>query len=167
MFRLKKPARPVVHATESCLNGENRAPFCITICAVSGSGGMEIYMINVFISHNCKDKPMARKIAKELSKYGIKPWIDESEIKLGDSLIEKIRAGLDRMDFLIALVSKDSVQSEWVKKELDIAMNSEIEGRKVIIVPILAGKCDLPGFLNMWGRFFCVTSYPSVQGLHR
>lgn len=105
-------------------------------------------MINVFISHNYKDKPMARKIAKELSKYGIKPWIDESEIKLGDSLIDKIRDGLDRMDFLVALISENSVHSEWVKKELDIAMNREIEGRKVIAVPVLAGKCDLPGFLK-------------------
>ncbi len=105
-------------------------------------------MINVFISHNYKDKPLARKIAKELNKYGIKVWIDESEIKLGDSLIEKIRDGLDHMDFLIALISDNSVNSEWVKKELDIAMNNEIEGKRVIAIPILAGKCELPGFLK-------------------
>lgn len=105
-------------------------------------------MINVFISHNYKDKPMARKIAKELDKYGIKVWIDESEIRLGDSLIEKIRDGLDHMDFLIALISENSVRSEWVKKELDIAMNKEIDGKKVIAIPILVGKCELPGFLK-------------------
>lgn len=105
-------------------------------------------MINVFISHNYKDKPMARKIAKELDKYGIKVWIDESEIRLGDSLIEKIRDGLDHMDFLIALISENSVHSEWVKKELDIAMNKEIDGKKVIAIPILVGKCELPGFLK-------------------
>lgn len=105
-------------------------------------------MINVFISHNYKDKPMARKIAKELNKYGIKTWIDESEIKLGDSLIEKIRDGLDHMDFLIALISGNSVESEWVKKELDIVMNSEIEEKRVIAIPILVGKCELPGFLK-------------------
>lgn len=105
-------------------------------------------MLNVFISHNYKDKPMARKIAKELNRYGIKVWIDEAEIKLGDSLIEKIREGLDRMDFLIALISENSVQSEWVKRELDIAMNNEIEGKKVVSLPILVGKCELPGFLK-------------------
>ncbi|MBE6088431.1 MAG: toll/interleukin-1 receptor domain-containing protein [Clostridium beijerinckii] len=105
-------------------------------------------MLNVFISHNYKDKPLARKISNEFTKYGIKPWIDESEIKLGESLIEKIRDGLDNMDYLVALISQNSVQSEWVKKELDIAMNSEIEGKRVITIPILAGKCDLPGFLK-------------------
>lgn len=115
-------------------------------------------MINVFISHNYKDKPMARKIAKELNKYGIKPWIDESEIKLGDSLIEKIRDGLDHMDYLIALISGNSVESEWVKKELDIAMNSEIEGKRVITIPILVGKCVLPGFLK--GKLYADMSTP-------
>ncbi len=105
-------------------------------------------MLNVFISHNYKDKPMARKIAKELNRYGIKAWIDESEIKLGDSLIEKIRDGLDHMDFLVALISDNSIHSEWVKKELDIAMNSEIEGKRVVTIPILVGKCELPGFLK-------------------
>ena len=105
-------------------------------------------MINVFISHNYKDKPMARRLADLLTNYGIKAWIDESEIKIGDSLIEKIRSGLDYMDYLVVLISKNSVESEWVKKELDIAMNREIEGKRVVTVPILAGKCELPGFLK-------------------
>ena len=95
-------------------------------------------MINVFISHNYKDKPMARRLADLLTNYGIKAWIDESEIKIGDSLIEKIRSGLDYMDYLVVLISKNSVESEWVKKELDIAMNREIEGKRVVTVPILA-----------------------------
>lgn len=105
-------------------------------------------MISVFISHNYMDKPLARKISNTLNCYGIKTWIDESEIKVGDSLIEKIRKGIDNVDYLIALISKYSVESEWVLKELDIAMNKEIEGKKVIVLPILAGKCELPGFLK-------------------
>lgn len=105
-------------------------------------------MISVFISHNYMDKPLARKISKSLNHYGIKTWIDESEIKIGDSLIAKIRAGIDKVDFIIALISKNSVESEWVTKELDIAINKEIEGKKVVVLPILAGKCELPGFLK-------------------
>lgn len=105
-------------------------------------------MISVFISHNYMDKPLARKISNTLKYYGIETWIDESEIKLGDSLIDKIRKGIDRVDYLIALISESSVESEWVLKELDIAMNKEIEGKKVMVLPVLAGKCDLPGFLK-------------------
>lgn len=105
-------------------------------------------MFSVFISHNYMDKPLARKISAALNNYGIETWIDESEIKIGDSLIAKIRAGIDNVDYIIALISKYSVESEWVLKELDIAMNKEIEGKKVVVLPILAGKCELPGFLK-------------------
>lgn len=105
-------------------------------------------MISVFISHNYMDKPLARKISNTLNYYGIQTWIDESEIKIGDSLIAKIRTGIDNVDYLIALISKYSVESEWVLKELDIAMNKEIDGKKVVVLPILAGKCVLPGFLQ-------------------
>lgn len=105
-------------------------------------------MISVFISHNYMDKPLARKISNTLNYYGVQTWIDESEIKVGDSLIAKIRTGIDNVDYIIALISKYSVESEWVLKELDIAMNKEIEGKRVVVLPILAGKCDLPGFLQ-------------------
>lgn len=105
-------------------------------------------MINVFISHSHKDKVVARTLARKLNQYGIYTWIDEAEIKIGDSLIEKIRDGLDKVDYLIALISADSVESEWVKKELDIAMNREIESKRVVVIPILTGKCEIPGFLK-------------------
>ena len=105
-------------------------------------------MINVFISHSHKDKMVARTLARKLNQYGIYTWIDEAEIKIGDSLIEKISDGLDKVDYLIALISADSVKSEWVKKELDIAMNREIESKRVVVIPILTGKCEIPVFLK-------------------
>ena len=91
-------------------------------------------MINVFISHNSKDKPVARQIAKVLIHHGIKPWIDEAEINVGDSLTEKIRDGLDNVDYVLALISKNSVDSEWVKREIDVASNKEIKGKKIVVL---------------------------------
>jgi len=105
-------------------------------------------MGSVFISHSWSDKPLARRIAETLRNFAIPVWLDEAEIKLGDSLIEKIRAGIDSVDYVLALLSKEAVASEWVKRELDIAMNQEIEGKKVKVLPILAGPCTLPGFLK-------------------
>jgi hypothetical protein len=103
---------------------------------------------HVFISHNWNDKPIARKLATDLSAKGIGVWVDEAEIKLGDSLITKIRDGIDKVDYVFVLLSKHSIDSEWVKKEVEIAMNQEIEGKKVKVVPILLHDVDLPGFLK-------------------
>lgn len=47
--------------------------------------GINDLMKSAFISHNSKDKPFVRQLAGHLSKYGISCWIDESEIKFGES----------------------------------------------------------------------------------
>ncbi len=105
-------------------------------------------MKSVFISHSWHDKALARRIAETVQAFGGRVWLDEAEIKIGDSLVEKIRQGIDNVDYVIALLSNKSVSSEWVKKELDVAMNQEIAGRRVKVLPILATRCELPGFLQ-------------------
>ncbi len=104
-------------------------------------------MSSIFLSHNYADKPFARRLAKDLERLDIEVWLDEAEIKIGDSLIEKIREGIDQMEYLGVILTKNSIDSEWVKKEIDIAMNQEIAGKKVKILPILLENCELPGFL--------------------
>jgi|WetSurMetagenome_2_1015567.scaffolds.fasta_scaffold701830_2 hypothetical protein len=47
---------------------------------------------------------------------------------------------------MLQLLSSESVESEWVKKEVDKAMNQEIEGRRAKVLPLLYKSCDLPGF---------------------
>jgi hypothetical protein len=105
-------------------------------------------MSYVFLSHSHKDKKIARRIAVSLRHAGHIVWIDEAEILVGDSLIEKIRDGLDKVDYVVALLSKTSTRSEWVKKELDIAMSKEIGAKRVVVLPALLHNVGLPGFLE-------------------
>jgi len=103
---------------------------------------------SIFLSHNAKDKPFVRRLAFDLTRYQIPVWIDEAEIQLGDSLVEKIRTGIDGMDYLGVVLSPDSVKSPWVQREIDVAMNQEIDGRRIKVLPLLYRECDLPGFLK-------------------
>jgi len=73
---------------------------------------------NVFLSHSHSDKPFARRLAKELEAAGHGVWIDEAEIDIGDSLIEKIRNGIDQVDYVAAILSRASIDSAWVTREL-------------------------------------------------
>jgi len=104
-------------------------------------------MISVFLSHSSKDKFFARKLAETLSSYGMQVWIDEAELKIGDSLVSKISAAIDKADFVAAILSHNSVRSKWVTKELQLAMTQEIEGRRVKVLPILIERCEVPEFL--------------------
>lgn len=107
---------------------------------------------SVFLSHTSTDKSFVRKLAYDLEAHGIKYWLDEAEIRVGESLIEKIRQGLDDVDYVAAILSPSSIASPWVQRELDVAMNQEISGRQVKVLPIMYQNCELPGFLL--GKFY-------------
>jgi len=94
------------------------------------------------------DKPFVRKLAHRLTEKGIICWIDEAELNIGDSLIEKISEGIEKMRFVAAIISNNSVKSNWVQKELSLAMSKEIKGRKVVVLPLLLNDCQLPSFLK-------------------
>jgi len=51
-------------------------------------------MSSVFLSHNSKDKKWVRKLAERLTSDDVVVWIDEAELNIGDSLIEKISVGI-------------------------------------------------------------------------
>lgn len=104
-------------------------------------------MTSIFLSHNSRDKPFVRRLASDLDAHGIRCWVDEAEIKVGDSLIEKIRQGIDSMNFVGVVLSPNSINSRWVQKEIDVAMNQEILGRTVKVLPLMYRTCELPGFL--------------------
>jgi hypothetical protein len=102
---------------------------------------------SVFLSHNFADKPFVRRLATDLENQGISYWLDEAEIKVGESLIEKIRNGIDNVDYVAVVLSPNSIASPWVEREVDVAMNQEIMGRRMKVLPLMYQKCDLPGFL--------------------
>ena len=124
-------------------------------------------MSSIFLSHNSQDKPFVRKLAKDLRSQGFYVWVDEAEIKLGDSLIEKIRDGLDRVEYVGVVLSNNSINSQWVKKEIDIAMNKEIENKKVTVLPLMLEKVDLPYFLKgkLYADFTSEEKYARLKQL--
>src|ERR1044071_3276936 len=101
-------------------------------------------MPKVFISHSSRDKALAVRLAGDLTKAGVDIWYDQWEIKVGDSIIDKINNGLRVSDYLLIILSKASANSQWVKEELSAAKTIEIDKRGVFILPALAESCDIP-----------------------
>lgn len=112
-------------------------------------------MSSVFLSHSSKDKAFAKRLARDLKAHALRVWVDEAEMLVGDSLIGKLEEGIREMEYLGVLLSPDSVRSEWVQREVEIALNQEIKGKKVKVLPILYRDCDVPGFLigRVWADF--------------
>jgi hypothetical protein len=101
-----------------------------------------------FISHNHRDNEVAERIAEELVKAGAEVWVDDWEMHPGDSLIAKISEAIVDSYYLVALLSKDSVQSSWVNKELEIALTRQISDKSIKVIPCLIDDCVIPPFLQ-------------------
>jgi hypothetical protein len=101
-----------------------------------------------FVSYSHRDKDIARDLAERLRVNGVKAWFDGWEIRPGDSLIEEIfENGLKSAKLFVILLSNASVQSRWVRHELDVAVVKRIE-ETTRIVPVLVEQCQVPEALR-------------------
>jgi hypothetical protein len=90
-----------------------------------------------FICHSSKDHAFVNKLAKRLKKEGVDVWIDDWEIKVGDSIMEKINEGLENSSFFVIVLSKNSRNSDWVHRELNATLMRQIVKKDVKILPLL------------------------------
>lgn len=93
---------------------------------------------DVFISHATEDKELvAVPLAKELSKYPIKVWIDNQELKIGDSLLEKINEGITKSRYGVVILSPNFFAKKWTKRELKMLfMRDDEDDDGVVILPV-------------------------------
>jgi hypothetical protein len=94
---------------------------------------------------------------------GVDAWVDLWEMLPGDNLVEKIfEEGLGGADTVIAVVSRHSLKSRWVKEELSTAKVLQVEGRCRLIPVIIDDVEDrLPVMLKsaLWQRIGNLNNY--------
>jgi hypothetical protein len=84
----------------------------------------------IFLSHNKKDKDFIKKLANSLRTGRINVWYDDWEIPPGASLRAKIfEEGIPGCDLFFVYLTENSINSKWVKQELDAAFVTELEGK--------------------------------------
>ena len=72
---------------------------------------------------------------------------DQVVLHIGDSLIEKLSHEIAAGDFLLAIVSPDSVASTWCQRELALAATQGINERRVKVLPIKFRGAEMPPML--------------------
>jgi len=99
----------------------------------------------VFISYANQDKEKALNLAETLKANGFEIWIDEYNLRLGDSISEKILEGIKHSSYFLLIITEEFLNSNWVEKELNLMIGSikEFPNRKII--PLLYDKdIELP-----------------------
>lgn len=93
--------------------------------------------VKVFICHSSQDHGFVFLLAKKMKDHHIDVWIDDWKIQVGDSIAAKINSGLGTSSFFVPVLSKNSLQSEWVQRELDAALMLQMTHKGMKILPVL------------------------------
>jgi hypothetical protein len=90
-------------------------------------------MINgCFISYSWKDAKFVDKLRDRLVKEGVNVWLDRHDMVAG-TIQDQVWRAIQVHHVALLVLSKDSVESDWVENELDMARAKEkAEGRAVL-----------------------------------
>lgn len=125
-----------VFITPLCTDGNKGAEH------VQGFNRWDI-MDKIFISYSRKDMDFVRKLAGDLEQAGYDVWWDITDLSGGDDWVRVIPEAIKSSQYVIVVLTPDSIESDWVRKEYTQALSL----RKKII-PIMLVQCNVPFALN-------------------
>jgi hypothetical protein len=109
--------------------------------------------LTIFLCHGSEDKSYVRDMYRRLSKYGIRPWLDEEDLLPGQDWDREIRKAVKASDVILVCLSRNSVQkSGYVQKELVFALDAADEKPEgtIYLIPLRLEECVMPDRLSRW-----------------
>jgi serine/threonine protein kinase len=92
---------------------------------------------SVFICHSHLDKErFVREFGRLLDRRGLKVWLDEWSLKTGEPFWERIGTAIQSSDFIIVVLSQNSLRSQGVLEELRTAQIFDLDRVKVLPIRI-------------------------------
>jgi hypothetical protein len=101
----------------------------------------------VFLSYASADKEIAHKIVKELRERNVNIGFDADELQPGDSIAKALEKTISASDYLVVLLSPNSINSGWLQKELGDTFAKDLTSRDITLLPVIVADCELPKFL--------------------
>ncbi len=100
-------------------------------------------MYDVFISHASEDKvSIVRPIYEACEELGISAFLDEEQIEWGDSLTEVLNHALGKSKYFLAVLSDNSIDKKWPRREINTALARQIEGNQKFL-PLLVDNPNM------------------------
>jgi hypothetical protein len=94
-----------------------------------------LFIGGVFISYSQDDSRFVLKLYERLKNQQARVWLDRHDMTAGP-----LQKQLDRVirlnDVVVVVLSKASVQSDWVENELDMARKKEKEEKRDVLCPV-------------------------------
>jgi hypothetical protein len=96
--------------------------------------------VEAFLSHSARDREFVDELAAVLRRHSVPVWYSRTNITGAQQWHDEIGAALGRCDWFVLVLSKNPVESMWVRRVLMFALQQyRFENR---IVPVLTETCD-------------------------
>ncbi len=89
-----------------------------------------------FISYSNKDQAFAERLYTDLQGKGVRCWFAPENIRVGDKIRSSIDESIRLYDKLLLIVSQHSMTSQWVQREVEIALKKERKEEQTVLFPI-------------------------------
>jgi TIR domain len=127
---------------------------------------IEAELFDVFLCHNGEDKPAVREIAQKLKKEGIKPWLDEEQIRPGASWQTTLGEQIESINSAAVFVG-DAGPGPWQNQESQALFNQFVKRGCPVIPVVLASATTAPDMPWMFANLHCVDFRTDAQPLQR
>lgn len=99
------------------------------------SWGIQMYH-SCFISYSNHDENFVKKLHSDLLGKGVRCWFAPEDMKIGERIRSSIDKSINKHDKLLLVLSKHSIASQWVEKEVETAFELESRQGQTILFPI-------------------------------
>jgi len=89
-----------------------------------------------FISYSGKNQALAERLYADLQSKGVRCWLATEDLKIGDKTRPAIDEAIRTHEKLLLVLSKHSVESQWVEQEVEGALEKERKQNRTILFPI-------------------------------
>lgn len=97
--------------------------------------------IKVFISYSTLDIQIREKIVNSIRPYGFKIILDINELKARENIHERLDDLIIKVDYVLLLVSRNSLVSGWVSNEVEFTLMIErVLKKEPKLIPIIIDK---------------------------
>ena len=98
--------------------------------------GQPIEYYSCFISYSSKDNVFAERLYADLQSKNVRCWFAPEDMKIGDKIRPRIDEAIRIHDKLLLVLSAQSVESDWVEKEVETAFEKEEQQKRLVLFPI-------------------------------
>jgi transcriptional regulator with XRE-family HTH domain len=127
---------------------------------------------DVFLSHRGTNKEIVRELAADIEAetFGDRPltvWLDEAEIRPGQSIPSLVNSGLETSRFIALVMTPDyfEAKSGWTDAEWHAALHNDPDNRRGRILPLLMQDCPYVPYLLRHLRAIDLRRHRYSEGL--